>query len=185
MDLHQTAVSSCRNTPRVRLYQKLDEEIAEIEQIIAVAILHEYDYIKRVPLESLAWQGLPAQHRRLMRKSVMPKDKVLIVLILFICILHNLNDLYKIEGLFVRATGLNLLIHNTIRHFCLYFRTIKKRGFDVFSLTVIFKTRYENHSIPPSSLPQKYKGFWHKQKLLFHNLLQKQLQLLRYFNPSR
>ena len=83
----------------------------------------------------------------------MSKDKVLIVLILFICILHNLNELYKIEGIFVRATGFNLLMYNTIRHFCLLFRSIKKRGFDVFSLTVIFKTRYENHSNPPFQPP--------------------------------
>ena len=74
-----------------------------------------------------------------MRKSVMPKDKVLIVLILFICIVHNLNELYKIESIFARAIELNVLIYNEIQVFLTIFQTEKKHGFDVFRITVYFQ----------------------------------------------
>ena len=82
-----------------------------------VAILCEYDYIKSLPLEALVWQGLPARYRRHIRKSVMPKDKVLTLLTVFISILHKLNELYNIEGIFDCAIPVNVWIYNTIQFF--------------------------------------------------------------------
>ena len=152
----------CRNTLRVRLYQKLENEMKTMiplflsqysastiiskvreglfpQEGFQVAILCEYDYIKSVPLETLVRQGFPGRYRRHVRKSVMPKDKVLTLLTVLTSILHKLNELYNIEGIFGCTTSVNVLIYNTIQFFLRFFRPRKKHGFDVFLLTVCFQ----------------------------------------------
>ena len=116
---------------------------------------------KGVPLETLFWQGLPERNGWLARKSVMSKDNVLNVSILFICILHNSNELYKMEGSFARTDRRNPLFYKTIHLFYALFHPAINRGFLVFLLTVIFQTSYHNH---PTAHPPFARPFSRKHK---------------------
>lgn len=115
---------------------------------------------KGVLLETLVWQGLLERNGWLARKSVMSKDNVLNVSILFISILHNSNELYKMEGSFACTDGPNPLFYKTIHLFYVLFRPAINRGFRVFLITVFFQTSYHNHPtehplFPSANLPQK------------------------------
>ena len=63
-----------------------------------VAILHEYDYIQTLPLETLVQQGLSAKKPRLMQKSVLPKDNELITVFWYISMLIKINTLSNYRG---------------------------------------------------------------------------------------
>ena len=60
-----------------------------------VAILNEYDYIRKAPLESLAWQGLPAQKPEQKQNSAMPRDNTPLFFSALICILSKYQHLYN------------------------------------------------------------------------------------------
>ena len=77
------------------IISKVPEKFDTILWNIPVAILCEYDYIKRVPLESLAWQGLPAQKPEQKQNSAMPRDNTPLFFSAFICILSKYQHLYN------------------------------------------------------------------------------------------
>jgi len=75
------------------------------------------------------------------RKSVMPRDKELILPIVLIAILPKMNELHNIQGSFGCKGAVNVLIYNAIRIFSTVFHVRKKRGLGVFLLTVYFTIR--------------------------------------------